>query len=200
MNRASLVGAPCESARYEGRGRFGHRDPVYGPLCGRPSRFIWLGIDPSALNLTVAQRKKYIRAHVLMCWDCARRMYEMFCWQLKDGKAKLERLDVVKHRLHCKDCGTTAWVSWDTDPGVLITHPGELKWCVRCGKRAAVILDHERDFLEVMAQDLAENDATPPIQLIQMLYEDWPRTDRRFDGFYDYFKYVMAHPEEIGAQ
>src|SRR6266566_2262839 len=90
---ARLVGEPCEGMR-----RYGTR------ACGEPSWFLYRGIDPIILGLTSEQRKKYIRTVLLMCPDCAKDLAHAFAWQIQDGKVRLERLDVVKFRLHCKSC------------------------------------------------------------------------------------------------
>jgi hypothetical protein len=201
-NRARLVGSPCEAVRPErARRSTANADAGYdrADMCGEPARFIWLGLDPRHLNLTMAQRRKYIRTNLLMCVDCAFETYHTFGWQIKDGKARLERLDIVKQRLHCRDCGVTIWVAWDYTADGPSTNPGSpFRFCPQCGARAAFRLELGVDLWEVCMEDCLAKGIEMPIPVLKMLYEDWPHQDRRFYKFYDYVKYQMDVFERTG--
>lgn len=172
---AKLVGEPCESLR---------RNGAANKACGQPSKFLYRGIDPRALKLTVAQSKRYIRATLLMCPDCAKALAEAFAWQIKDGHVRLERLDVNKFRLHCTHCGVFVHVMWDTDAPQ--SYPGAFAWCPRCGANATYRLDPEADYWDVLSESL-EN---MPVELVKLLYVEWDRG--RYQNFFTYVKAQIA--------
>lgn len=177
---ARLVGSPCESVR-----RLGDR------ACGDPAAFLYRGIDPLVLGLTVAQRKKYIRTVLVLCPDCAMSLAHAFAWQIKDGKVRLERLDVVKFRLHCSNCLAFVHVEWDTDAPQ--GNPGELIWCPKCGVKAAYRLDPEQDYWDVLSKSLDNM----PILLVQMLYAEWDRT--KYRRFVDYVRLQIEQSDATGT-
>lgn len=192
MNRASLRGTPCQFVRPERARLHGAED-----YCGQPSRFVWRGFDPSLYNKTKAQLKKHVHVDVFVCVDCALELMANYGWHIKDGKARLERMDVTKFRGHCKACGTTAWIAWDHE--VPQTYPGtHFSFCPRCGERSVFMVDQLQDVWEVMSEDLAGRNLNFPIQLLKMLYEDWPNCRKRFWKFYDYVQYQMDCYERTG--
>src|SRR5258708_6872916 len=159
---ARLIGEPCESVR-----RLGNR------ACGEPSRFLYRGIEPRVLNLTAVARKKYIRTVLLMCVDCAKSIAEDFAWQIKDGHVRLESLDMVKHRMFCRTCHISVQLIWpDGDPQ---GNPGTFEFCPRCGASTSIpIVDPEADYFDLVAESFPGM----PLQLVKMLYAEWPRSSR----------------------
>lgn len=184
-SRASLRGTPCQFVRPE-RARL-NGSPEF---CGSPSRFVWHGFDPAYLGKTKAEIKKYIRVQLLVCVDCALELVHEWGWHMKDNKCRLERMDVTKFRAHCGACGTTLWVAWDADAPQ--GYPGTHFWfCARCGARTVYMVDQLQDVWEVMGDDLAKQGVQFPLQLLQMLYQDWPNSRQRYWKFYDYVKHQM---------
>jgi hypothetical protein len=197
VNNARLVGEPCQAVRPD-RARV--RIDGVELYCGKPARFMWYGLDPRRLHLTVAQRKKYIRACVLMCADCAKDLLDDIGWEIKDGRGRLERLSTVKQRTHCRACGVDLWVAWGGEGPA--TNPGEFRFCPRCGERSHFAVDADKDYWEVMAEDLSIKGVEFPVQLIKMFHEDWTaqwaRADRRHRTFYDYVKHQSEVFERTG--
>lgn len=178
---AALLNSPCESVRRLG-----------DAACGRRSKFLFRGIDPSALALTAAERKKYIRTVLLMCEDCAKALIDDFAWQIQDGKVKIERLEMVKHRLHCRECSTTIALVWPEDAPV--TNPGEFAFCPRCGAKALFHINPNEDYWEIISETF-EN---MPVELVKLLYVEWPRSDRRFPRFADYVRHSIEEFDATG--
>lgn len=202
-DRARLVGSPCEAIRPERarRSLLNHSagyDRAATGMCGEPARFIWLGLDPRHLNLTAAERKRYIRTNLLMCVDCAAETLHTFGWQIKDNKARLERLDIVKQRLHCRACGVTVWAAWDYTAQIQGNPGSPFRFCPMCGAREAYHLDLNVDLWEVAMEDCVAKGINVPIPLLKMFYDEWPRNDRRFYKFYDYVKYQVDIYERTG--
>lgn len=180
MDRSPFVGQPCQSARAHERGASPPRDGTTRVLCGLPSDFVWLGIDPLALGLTVAQLKKYKPSTLLLCADCAMDMAHDFAWYIRDGKARLERLTVQPLRISCHECHAVVKVMWDQDAPQF--NPGAIQFCPRCGARSVAAIDPEADYWDLMVEAFDNM----PLQLLKMLYAEWPRHDRRYHRFRDY--------------
>lgn len=201
-DRARLKGSPCEAIRPDRARRSLHNGTAgydRADMCGEPARFIWLGLDPRHLGLTVAQRRKYIRSNLLLCTDCAFETNHTFGWQIKDGKARLERLDIVKQRLHCRACGVTVWVAWDYLADGPSTNPGSpFRFCPQCGAQSAYQLNLNVDLWEVAMEDCMSQGLEVPVQLLKMFYQQWPHQDRRFYKFYDYVRYQLDVYERTG--
>ena len=133
----------------------------------------------------------------MICCDCAKELLHEFGWQIKDGKARLEGIDMTRQRMHCRACGVNVWVAWVD--GAPSTYPGSpFMFCPRCGVQSAFVIDIEQDYWEIMAEDLAINNVHFPVQLLKMLYDEWPRNDRRFHRFYDYVEYQRKIFESTG--
>lgn len=181
----TLRGLGCERV-LEARGT----DHDY--LCGRPSRFAWWGFDPNHLGLTAAQRRKYIRTRLLLCIDCTLDIMFEWGWHIKDQHARLERLDMYKHRAHCSNCGLFCWVAggdWEGLPTSV--EADRYSYCPKCGARTLYYIDAQLDVWEVMFNDFMEAGTPLPQELIKLLHTDWPRDDRRFHRFYDYVRHQL---------
>lgn len=201
-SRARLKGSPCEAIRPDRARRSTLNESLpydRADMCGGEARFIWLGLDPRYLHMTVAERKRYIRTNLLLCIHCAKEMLDKFGWQIKDRHARMERLDIVKQRLHCKDCGVTLWVAWDYNASGPSTNPGSpFRFCPQCGARNSYELNLNVDLWEVCREDCEEKGLSLPIALLKMLYDDWPHNDRRFYKFYDWVRYQVETYERTG--
>jgi hypothetical protein len=130
--------------------------------------------------MTAAQRKKYIRSNLLLCGDCAMELCHEFAWHIRDGKARLERLDVQPLRITCRQCHAATKISWDESAPPM--NPGMIQYCPRCGANQVAIIDPEADYWDIMERAFAPM----PLMLLKMLYEEWPRNDRRYRRFRDY--------------
>jgi len=172
-------------------------------LCGLPSHFIWLGIDPLVLKLSAAKLKKYKPSTLLLCADCAMELAHAFAWQIRDGKVRLERLDVVFLRISCQACHACTKITWDHGQDGPSTHPGPIQYCPRCGHNQIALIDPEADYWDILVESFGTRDSDGtlvpfPKQLLQMLYSEWPRHDRRYQRFADYVADQMKQFDESG--
>lgn len=199
---ASYVGDPCQSARPHGRGPTSPGlDPGQRPLCGLPSSFVWLGVDPRVLHLTAKQRKAYKPTTLIICADCAMELAHDFAWQIKDRVARLERLDVQPLRIACAKCHAATKISWDADAPQL--NPGMIQFCPRCGAQQVALIDPEADYWDILTETfgttLPTGEFVPfPKPLLLMLYGEWPRNDRRYRAFRDYVADQMKQFDDTG--
>lgn len=195
MNR---IGMPCESARPTR-----HAPTVDAvEMCGNPSHFLYTGLTADCITdrrraqrlgvNRVSEAGRYQRGTLLLCPDCAYNLSHNMAEALIKGKARLERLDVVKFRAHCTACDVTVHVAWDTDAPS--TNPGTHVFCPRCGHKTMFRIDPDADYWDI----IAESFPMMPVQLLQMLHVEWPHNDRRFPTFRSYVEFQVQHSSEEG--
>lgn len=196
---APYAGTPCQSARPHGRGPTS--PGVDGKvLCGLPSSFVWLGVDPLVLHLSAKQLKKYKPTTLIICADCAMQLAHDFAWQIRDRAARLERLDVQPLRITCHRCKAATKIMWDdTAPPM---NPGMIQFCPRCGAQQIALIDPEADYWDILTESFGSKvDGTMvpfPRQLLQMLYSEWNMHDRRYPAFKDYVADQMKQFDNTG--
>lgn len=125
-----------------------------------------------------------------------------FGWQIKDRVARLERLDVQPFRITCHACNAATKVMWDTDAPAM--NPGQIQFCPRCGAREVALIDPEADYWDILSEafgtTLPDGTVVPfPKQLLVMLYNEWPRSDRRYHAFRAYVADQMAQYDTQGT-
>jgi hypothetical protein len=157
----AMFGQPCQVVR--------SNEPL--KFCGQPSVFIRLGIIPIGMTPEQAHAEHW-NYTMLMCPECVNAYERDLGWHIKDGRIRIERLDVTKLRLKCDHCLDVFAIEWDPtmhESG----NPGVLRFCPRCGQSAGHMAfpDPHLDFMDWVCEQYPGM----PRQLVVMLYTEWPR-------------------------
>lgn len=157
-----------------------------GELCGYPALFKYTPVT-------------WTLPPIILCSDCAYAILHDHGWQIKDGKARLEPLDMVRFRAYCPECIIHVTMSWT--PGAPSGNPGQFTFCPRCGKKVGYFIDADKDYWEILTESLGTPEIPYPLELAQMLYQEWDRT--KYSRFFDFVRAfeeadgVIAEEEEV---
>jgi hypothetical protein len=184
-----LLGEPCEV-------KLG--DP-YGPkqiyACGEPARFIYYGLIPEIWASSSVEVKQMVKRghplHMVMCPDHAMALARDWSWHIKDGKVRIERLDIIVYRSFCSNCLVFTRIQVDLGSPVKPTHFAP-RFCPECGHENPIRVLPEADYWEI----ISEHFENMPVELLRMLYVEWPRN--RYKTFADYVKAQVAEYETTG--
>lgn len=184
-----LVGEPCEV-------KVGIADGPRGiHNCGDPARFIYYGLDPAIWAATKSEQKRMLArgnpCTMLMCADHAKRLIDEWSWHIKDGKVRIERLDFIVYRSFCTSCLTFTRIQLDLSSP---TKPTEFapEFCPACGAKQPIRVMPEQDYWDI----ISEHFNGMPVELVKMLYTDWPR--KRYRTFTEFVESQIAEFDSTG--
>jgi len=125
-----------------------------------------------------------------MCPDHVAAYAHDMGWHIKDRRVRVERLDVTKLRSDCPKCLISLTVEWTPDIP-LTGNPGIMSYCPRCGCKVPLFApDPHKDWLDWVCEQFNGM----PRQLIELLYQEWPR-----NKYPTFMQYVNAQAEAFMA-